>query len=59
MQMKVTKLVQSMFLGILGTCKSIETLTQESSLIIATVYLILLNECLLFVDLKGVHRFIT
>ena len=38
--MKVTILVQSMFLGILGTCKSIETLSQHSSLIILTVYLI-------------------
>jgi hypothetical protein len=38
--MKVTILVQSMFLGTLGTCKSIETLTQQSSLIIVTVYLI-------------------
>jgi hypothetical protein len=38
--MKVTILVQSMFQGILGTCKSTETLTQQSSLIIATVYLI-------------------
>jgi len=41
MQRKVTILVQSMFLGILGTCKSIETLIQQSSLmIIVTVYLI-------------------
>jgi len=40
MQMKVTTLVQSMFLGILGTCESIETLTQQSNLIIVTVYLI-------------------
>lgn len=34
MQMKVTILVQSMFLGILGTCESMETLTQQSNLII-------------------------
>jgi len=37
--MKVTILVQSMFLGILGTCESIETLTQQSNLINVTVYL--------------------
>lgn len=38
MPMKATSLVQSMFLKILSMCKSTETLKNQKSVIIVTVY---------------------